>query len=158
LDKAIVTTLLIVAGVIAATMLFSAVYPAVIQSSNALVGMKARIDERFSSQLAVIHACTSPDYTDVALVWVKNIGASSIKAVERCDVFFGPEGNYQRIPHDSGDPHWEYAVENDTYWKPGSTLKVTVDLSYVLVPGERYFFKMTTPNGVSTEYYFSPNR
>ncbi len=156
MDKAIITTLLIVAGVIAAAMLFNAVYPAVVRSSGALVDMKSRVDDRLASDVEVIHACKSPDYADIAVVWVKNIGSSSIMAVERCDVFFGPEGDFARIPFGSGDPHWEYAVENDSRWKPGATLKVTVDLDYALAVGERYYFKVTTPNGISSECFFSP--
>lgn len=158
MDKAIVTVFMIVAAVIAAVLVFTAVYPAIAQSNGALTSMGARLDDRLRSQVAVIHACKSSSYADVALVWVKNIGSSSIRPVERCDVFFGPEGNFRLIPYGSGDPHWEYAVENDSYWKPTATLKVVVDLDYALQPGERYFFKIATPNGVSDECFFSPGR
>lgn len=158
MDKAIITVFMIVAGVVAAALVFNAVYPAIVQSNGALVSMGARADERLRSEIAVIHATKSSEYSDVALVWVKNVGASSIKAVERCDVFFGPEGDFRLVPYGTGDPHWEYAVENDSYWKPTATLRVTVDLDYPLVAGERYFFKMTTPSGVSDECYFSPSR
>jgi hypothetical protein len=149
---------MIVASVIAAVLVFNAVYPAVVQSNSAMVGMKVRIDERLHSQIAVIHATKSADQPEVALVWVKNIGSSSIKAIERCDVFFGPEGNFYRIPHGSGDRRWEHVLENDSYWKPGATLRVSVILDYGLEPGERYFFKMVTPSGISAEHYFSPSR
>lgn len=158
MDKAIISTLMIVVGVVAAAMVFNAVYPAVVQSNGALVGMNARLDDRLRSQVAVIHAAKSAEYADVALVWVKNIGSNSIKAVERCDLFFGPEGDFKLIPYGSGDPHWEYSLENDTYWKPAATLRITVDLDYVLVPGERYFVKVALPNGIADEYYFSPGR
>jgi len=155
LDKAIVTTFMIVAGVIAAVLVFNAVFPAVVQGNGALVGMGARIDDGLRTQITVIHATQSPEYTDVALVWVKNTGSVTIKPIERCDVFFGPEGNYQLIPYGSGVPHWEYTVENDSAWKPTATLKITVDLSYPLTAGERYYFKLVTPNGTADEYYFS---
>ncbi|MGQ9682368.1 MAG: hypothetical protein ACUVX9_07520 [Anaerolineae bacterium] len=158
MDKAIITVFMIVAGVIAAVLVFNAAYPAVVQGNGALVSMGARIDERLGSQITVVHACKSGDHADTAFVWVKNIGATSIQAVERCDVFFGPEGEFRLIPYGSGDPHWEYMVENDSSWRPTATLRVTVDFDHVLLPGERYFFKITTPNGVSSEYYFSPSR
>ncbi len=158
MDKAIITVFMIVAGVIAAVLVFNAAFPAIAQSNGALAGMTTRIDERLRSQIAVIHATKSPEYADVALIWVKNIGSSSIRPVERCDVFFGPEGGFQLIPYGSGDPHWEYAVENDSYWKPTTTLRITVDLNYALTAGQRYFVKVVTPNGISSEYYFSPSR
>ena len=156
MDKAIITVFMIVAGVIAAVLVFNAVLPAIVQSNGDLVSMGARLGDGLRSEIAVIHACRAPEYTDTALVWVKNTGAATIKAVERCDVFFGPEGNYQRIPFGAGDPHWEYAVEEDSFWKPTATLKVTVDYGSPLTAGERYFFKLVTPNGISDEYYFSP--
>jgi hypothetical protein len=158
LDKTIVTVLLIMVSVISAVLVFNAVYPAVVQGSGALTSMGARMDERLNTEVTVIHAAKSPDYPDVALVWVKNIGTTSIRPLERCDVFYGPEGSYQRIPFGSGQPHWEYAVENDEYWKPSATIKVTIDVDYVLQPGERYYFRIALPNGVSTDYYFSPSR
>ncbi len=158
MDKAIITTLMITASVVAAVLVFNAAYPAIVQGNGAVLSMRSRIDERLRSQIEVIHACKSADYVDVALVWVKNVGSVPIKAVERCDVFFGPEGDFAQIPYGSGDPHWEYAVENAPYWEPTATLRVTIDLDYALAPGERYFFKMVTPNGVSDDYYFSISR
>lgn len=158
MDKAIITVFLIVAGVIAAVLVFNAAYPAVVQSNSDMASMQARIDERLRSEIQVIHIAKSPDYADVALAWVKNVGSSTIKAIDRCDVFFGPEGAFARIPYGSGDPHWEYTVENGSTWGPASTLRVTVDLDYPLLPGERYYFKISTPNGISDDDYFSPSR
>ena len=155
MDKAIITAFMVIAGVVVAILVFNTVFPAVLQSSDALASMEGRIDERMKSQIDIIHAAESADYTDVALVWVKNVGSLSINAVERCDIFFGPEGNFARIPYGAGDFHWDYDVENDTDWKPTATLKVTIDLDYNLVAGTRYFVKVITPNGVSDEAYFS---
>lgn len=158
MDKAIITVFLIVAGVVAAVLVFNAAYPAVIQSNSGMLSMQARIDERLRSQVEVIHIAKSPEYADVALAWVKNVGSSTIKAVNRCDIFFGPEGAFQHIPYGSGDPHWEYTIENGTFWGPAATLKVVIDLDYTLAPGERYYFKISTPNGISDADYFSPSR
>ena len=158
MDKAITSILMIVVGVVLATMVFNAVSPAVLQSSNALNAMRTRIEERLHSKIDIIHAVKSADYTDVAIIWVKNTGNSSIKAVERCDVFFGPEGNFERIQYGSGGVQWAYEVENDSQWVPTATLKITIDLDYSLSQGERYFVKVTTPSGISDEYYFSPMR
>lgn len=155
MDKTITTAFLVVAGVISAVTLINAVYPAIVQGGDAITNAERRIGERLKSQIEIIHATQSPTYTDVALVWVKNVGALSIKAVERSDVFFGPEGNFTRIPYGSGTSYWTYEVENDTTWKPTATLKITIDLTYNLVSGQRYFVKIVLPNGISDEYYFS---
>jgi len=153
LDKTIVTTLLIVAGVVCAVLVFNTIYPAAVQSGDALTSRQRRIDERLKSQIEIIHATGNGSN---ALVWVKNVGSSSIGAVKRCDVFFGPENDFSRIPHEdeaAGTPYWEGEVTNDTDWKPTATLQITITYGSVL--SGRYFVKVVTPNGLSDECYFS---
>jgi hypothetical protein len=154
LDKTIVTALLVIAGVISAVFVFNSIYPAIIQSGDAMTSMERRLDERLKSQIVIIHAAKSGGNV---LVWVKNVGALRVAAIESCDVFFGPEGNFARIPYGvAGTPglHWEYVVENGGEWNPSTTLKLTV-LNYPSLPAGRYFVKVTLPNGVSDEYFIS---
>ncbi len=155
MDKTIVTAILLIAGLVVAVVLFKAIYPAVIQSSTAMNLRQRRIQERFNSQIEIIHAAEDGGYSDIALVWVKNIGSLRIIPVESCDIFFGPDGDFARIPYGASDPGWTYEVENDVEWKATATVKITVDLDYNLADGERYFVKVVTPNGVFDEYYFS---
>jgi archaellum component FlaF (FlaF/FlaG flagellin family) len=154
LDKAITSAFLVIASVVCAVVAFNAVYPAVIRSSDAMVNMKTRLDERLKSQIDIVHATGSGSN---GYVWVKNTGSLRIVAVDRCDVFFGPEGDFSRIPHESeasGNPYWAYQVEGDSsQWTPSATLKITVYYGSVL--SGRYFVKVTTPNGLVDEYYFS---
>jgi len=156
LDKAITTTFMVIVSVILAVMVFNAVYPAVIQSSDAMINMKSRVDERLKSQIEIIHATGNGIY---AFVWVKNIGSLRIAAIERSDVFFGPETNFDRILHDDetpDTPYWTYEVEGSgSEWVPRATLMITVTNSSSLIDGTRYFVKVVAPNGVSDEYYFS---
>lgn len=153
MDKTIITAFMVIAGVVSAVFLFNTIYPAVIQSGDAMTSMQRRIDDRLKNQIEIIHA-TAWNGTN-ALVWVKNIGSSSIRAVERCDVFFGPEGDFARVPlkESGGSTYWEWSVENDTEWKPTATLRITV--TYGIPLSGRYFVKVATPNGLSDEYYFS---
>lgn len=159
MDKVITTALLIIAGVVVAVMLYNVVYPAVIQSGDALTSRQRRIDERLDSQIEIIHA-TGQAGTDIAHVWVKNVGSSSIKAIERCDVFFGPEDDFSRIPHGEGDSYWDYGIENDTdYWKPTTTLAITITTNFSGgLSADIHFVKVTLPNGISDEDYFSPSQ
>jgi len=152
LDKTIVTAFLIIAGVVVAVGVFNAIYPAVTESSQALISMQGRINERLKSQIVIIHAATGGGQT--ADVWVKNVGALSIRAIERCDVFFGLEGDFSSIPYGSGARYWTFTLENDSQWNPRATLKITIDYGQVLSNG-RYFVKIVLPNGISDEYYFS---
>jgi len=155
LDKTIVTALMIIAGVVSVVLVFNTIYPALIQSGNAIVGRGRNIDERLQSQIEIVHAVAYGDVTKVVYVWVKNVGSLSIGAVDQCDVFFGPEGNFTRLPYDQGASHWTYTVENGTGWVPTATVKITIDYQDFLVDGQRYFVKVVLPNGVSDEYYFS---
>jgi len=169
LDKAIVTTLMLIGSVVAAVFVFNAIYPAVMRSSDAMVAMKSRIDVRMKSQIEILHAAGELDQNGVwqdtnsdgdfdVFVWAKNVGSVRIAAVERVDVFFGPEGNFTRIPHQTNAggtyPYWEYQVENDTEWNPTATLRITLHFSSTLSSGQ-YYIKVTTPSGLTDDYFFS---
>jgi hypothetical protein len=153
LDKAITSTFLVIASVVCVVVVFQAVYPAVLRSSDAMVDMKTRLDERLKSQIEIIHATGSGSN---GYVWVKNIGSLRIPAVESCDIFFGPEGDFSRIPHESeaaGNPYWSYDVEGGvSAWTPAATLRVTVYYGSVL--SGRYFVKVILPNGIADDTYF----
>lgn len=167
MDKAITTALLIVISMIMALMLFNVAYPAVIQGGEAIASMTNQADERMRSQVEVIHATGELDSNGVwqdtnsngqfeAFIWVKNVGDSRIIAYESSDVFFGPEGNFTRIPHQSqaggSFPYWTGQVENDAEWTPTSTLQIAIHYGSALVSG-RYFVKVVIPSGVSADYF-----
>jgi hypothetical protein len=167
LDKTIVTTFLIIISMVTAVLLFNAVYPAVIDSSDAMVSMTNRADQRLKSQVEVIHATGELDkdgwWQDTngngdfdLFVWVKNVGSTRIVPIEGTDVFFGPEGNFVRIPHQSeagGYPYWTAVVENAADWSPTATVKITIHYGAALA-SDRYFVKVIIPNGVADEYLF----
>lgn len=152
MEKAIITGLMTVAAVIAAALLFTSIYPAVVTGGDALVSMGDRISGRLKSQITIIHATANGSE---AYIWVKNVGAYRIQPMERLDVFFGPENDFVRVPYgsDSGNPYWDWELENDTNWNPTATLRITVHTDALLAG--RYFVKVTTPEGLSDEYYFS---
>ena len=150
MDKVITTTFLIIVSVVCAVLVFNAVYPAVIRSSDAMTNMAIRVDDRLKSQIEIIHATGSGSN---AFIWVKNVGSLRIIPIESCDVFFGPEGNFARIPYGSGATYWTYEVENASEWTPTATLKITIIAT--ISADTRYFVKVTSPNGISDEDYFS---
>ncbi|MBI5671463.1 MAG: hypothetical protein HZC41_26015 [Chloroflexi bacterium] len=167
MDKTITTALLIVVSMVMALMLFNVAYPAVIEGGDAIASMANRADQRMKSQIVIIHAAGELDSSgwwqdtngngdfDV-FVWVKNVGAARIIGLERMDVFFGAEGNFTRIPHQStaggSYPYWTAQVENEADWNPTATLKITIHYQLALSSG-RYFTKVIIPSGVSSDYY-----
>jgi archaellum component FlaF (FlaF/FlaG flagellin family) len=157
LDKTITTALLIIAGIICSIFLFNSVYPMINRSSAAMVSMADKIDDRMQTQVDIVHAASTADRLTV-YIWVKNVGSSRIVTVEQSDIFLGPEGNFVRIPNAStaegSYPQWTYSIENDTEWKTGATVKITV--TYDIAPASgTYFVKVVIPNGIAAEYYFS---
>ncbi|NDJ86935.1 MAG: hypothetical protein GYB66_13720 [Chloroflexi bacterium] len=167
MDKSITTALLIVISMIMALMLFNVAYPAIVEGGDAINSMANRTDERMKSQITFIHAAGELDssgwWQDVngngtfeVMLWVKNIGASRIIALDNLDLFFGPEGNFVRIPHQStaggAYPYWTWQIESGTDWVPTATLRITIHYDVPLSQG-RYFTKVTVPNGAAAEYF-----
>jgi hypothetical protein len=128
-----------------------------------------QVDKRIKTQIEIIHIVGELDDSGVwqdtnsdgyfnVFIWVKNVGATRIVDVEESDVFLGPEGDFARIPYTGdaggGYPQWDFAVENDTEWRTGATVKFTVSYSSALSQGS-YFTKLTTPSGIVDEDYFS---
>jgi flagellar protein FlaG len=136
---------------------FNSVYPMVNRSSQAMVSMAEQVDERMKTRISIVHAANSANRTTVFL-WAKNIGTQRIVAIDDCDLFFGQEGNFQRIPYSSNVsgiyPRWDYNLENYTEWQTSATLKLTIVFSSDPGAGT-YFAKFILPNGISDEYYFS---
>ncbi len=155
MDKMIVTALLIIAGVVSAISVFNALYPLIGQSNDTMRGMQARIDDRFKTQIQIIHAAKTP--SDEVDVWVKNVGAARVSAIESTDVFFGPQGNFARLPYNTGSgTYWQYSVEGGgAAWDPSGTVKIVIKGYSFLGAGTRYFVKVVLSNGVNSEYYFS---
>jgi len=156
-DKAVTTALLIIAGVVCMIFVFNSVYPMVNRSSQAMVSMSEQVDERMKSRINIVHAANSANRTSVYL-WVKNVGTQRIVSVENCDLFFGQEDDFERVPYvddaEGGYPQWDYSLENDTEWQTSATLKITI--TYGSDPGAgTYYSKFIIPNGISDEYYFS---
>lgn len=167
MDKAITTAIFIVISMIMAIMLFNVAYPAIIQGGEAISSMAFNVSDRMGYQISVIHASSERSNTGwwndangngtfEVTGWAKNIGDSRIIAIDRIDVFFGPEGNFTRIPSQTeanGNlPYWTPTLNNDTEWDPTATLQIAIHFQAPLDAG-RYYMKVALPNGISSEYF-----
>jgi flagellar protein FlaG len=131
----------------------NAIFPAITQSTGAIADASAKIDDRIRCKIAIIE--TSSNGSNV-YVWIKNIGASRILGAGSSDIFFGPEGNFARIPYSATPttaPYWNYNIEGGTDWGPTSTAKITIYLP--APPSGSYYFKIVLPNGISDEDIYS---
>jgi len=146
-----------VAGIVAVVAVVNAILPSVDRTSGALTSTASVIDDRLGSQMEIVHA-TGEDSATVADIWVKNVGSTIIEPLERIDLFFGPEGEFVRIPYGGESctsPCWEYSVENDTEWKPTATLHIVIHLDDALATDTVYYAKIVAPNGSSDAKFFT---
>jgi len=150
MDKVMTTILLLVGAAICALLVINSVYPAINRGTAAMVTIAGQASDRVQSQIEIIQ--TANEGADV-YIWVKNVGTSRIVVIEQSDVFFGPLGDFSRIPYGEGSPYWTYQIENDSEWMPMSTLRITVHL--VSSPAsDTYYAKVIIPNGISEEHTF----
>lgn len=153
MDKVIATALLIIAAVVGVGLVVNAALPAISRSSGAVLGGADKVDDRIKTQISIVHD-TYDSANDDVIIWVKNVGASRISAIENSDLFFGQEASFARITQGAGVGEWSYAVEGGGEWLPESTVKFTINYDGAPAAGT-YFFKIVTPNGVSDEGYLS---
>ena len=149
--------MLTIAAIVAIVAVVNAVLPSVSRTSGALISASNVVEDRIASQIEIVHA-TGQDGDPDADVWVKNTGAATVRGLDRVDVFFGEDGNFQRIPQ--GDPGctapcWEYSIENASSWEPTATLHITVHASANLSTGTTYYVKVVTPNGIANSKFFT---
>jgi flagellar protein FlaG len=150
--------MLTIASIVAIVAVINAVLPSVGRTSGALISASSVVEDRISSQIQIVHATGQNGNAD-AKVWVKNIGSAAVDPISRVDVFFGPTGDFQRIPQgDAGctAPCWEYTLENGTgTWEQTSTLLITIHNSGNLATGTTYYVKIVTPNGITDSKFFT---
>ena len=169
MEKIITTVLLLIAATVSVLLIFNVVYPAVGRSGAAVSSMADSISDRVLSQIEIIHASGELDSDGVfqdtnsdgyfnVFVWVKNVGSSRLLAVGECDVFFGEQGDFDRVPYvnDAGGslPSWTWSIENDDEWGPTATAKMTIYFSSPLTSGS-YMLKVISPNGIPDETVLS---
>ena len=166
--------MLTIAGVASIAAIINAIFPMVTRTAGSIVTSSAKVDDRLRSGIEIIHAVgelnSSGTFADTnsnarfeIFVWVKNVGATRILSLDEIDVFVGQIGNFERIPHqvevEAGVyPRWSHDIEgqsNDTEWNPKQTLKVTIDYDTDTQSRGTYDIKVTIPNGISDEYFFS---
>ena len=150
--------MLTIAAIVAIVAVVNAVLPSVSRTSGALISASSSVEDRIASQIEIVHA-TGQNGNPNANVWVKNTGAATVDPITRVDVFFGPEGNFQRIAYAATSsctaPCWYATIENASTWEPTATLHITVKYTANLATGATYYLKIVTPNGIADSKFFT---
>jgi len=152
MNKAIVTVLFIICGVITSLAIFNGLYPAVLESSSAIDSASNQLSEQIRSDIKIIQVSSSGT---VVSAWVKNVGTIVIEDIAGSDIFLGSDDNYTYINYESTEPYWTYQIQgSDTTWSQTVTIKITITLESSLSAGQ-YTLKMVTPNGTTDQLAFS---
>jgi len=82
---------------------------------------------------------------------------------KKADVFCGGEGSFDHLTYSDslGDKKWkvdftsEYDLNNNEYWDPGETIKITAQTLTLPTKGNTAYFQFTLSNGISRSAEFT---
>ncbi len=154
--ETITTALFLITAVVASAVLISAVFPVIQNMAGTFSSTTHESDVRIRTDFKII-ATYASESTGTAQVWMKNIGSERIglAGIQQADVFCGAVGSFDHLAHTSGtlgNNQWiedfssEYDLNNNQFWDPGETLKVTAKTT-IPSSGSKVFFQFALPSG-----------
>ena len=166
MDKVLTTTLLTIAAVIAAVLVINTMLPVLGSSGSSVISSSEAASDLLKTDIDIIHVSTATTTPANIYVWIKNVGAADVLAVNQSDVFLQiGTTSFDRVEYDETASttdcsasavtgKWRYCIEeSETTWKPGNTLKITITLAS-LAEGD-YLVRYSTRNGVTDEKSFT---
>lgn len=144
--------ILIIASVVIAAGLAGVVMTKVGMFQSTFTQTSENQKQTVLTKIKVIYS-TNSSSTDTN-VWIKNIGSYPISNPQSMDVYFGQTGSAQKIPYNSGSPKWTF-TNPVTMWNPTDTIEITISNNSDLQKNAVYELQVTTPNGVSDQYFVS---
>ncbi|PKB78831.1 MAG: hypothetical protein BZY88_16450 [SAR202 cluster bacterium Io17-Chloro-G9] len=154
MEKAITTSLLIIASIVAAMALINAVIPAMGKSASALATANSTTADRIRTDIEIIHA-TGDDSANVITVWVKNVGTKKISTITSSDIILTKPSSVASLPYVDGctSECWDYSLEGGASdWSRAVTVKFTLKTA---VATGVYTVRITSPNAASATEDFS---
>ena len=153
MDKVIVSALLIIASITAATITINVIGVGLDRGGTSLVQSQRDTAHRIQSSITIISAgSTGPG--EILYFWLKGSGNVVIKPLSSFDVFLrrgdGTWGEYIPYSDFEDDGTWTPVPFTQTL-NPRETLEIKVD--WALVPGV-HVLSVVTPEGVTAKYVF----
>lgn len=170
-SETFVSALMLITGVVAASILIVAVLPMIwsmvgtFSSASAATDRSMRTDYKIVTTYAK-YSATAPAGATVT-VWMKNIGSSRIGTSELklADVYVGKSTDFNRAtwyqsPQGRSNLAWWYTLYDiaggtTNMWDPGETLQIDTFCTSVTGIGNPVFFQFTLPSGVSRSAEFT---
>ncbi|WP_338603707.1 flagellar biosynthesis protein FlaG [Sulfolobus tengchongensis] len=132
-------------GVLAGT-----IFSVVSSISTSMASYSVLQSQKLVTDLQIDYATNTSPTTVV--VYLHNVGESTIFNLKNSVLYFGPEGNLQQIGYNSGTlPYWLTST-NTLY--PGSVAEIIIYLSSPLLSTQYYTIQLVTPNGYVVTYTF----
>ena len=158
MDKVIVTALLVVASVTAASLVMISLMPAISSGTSSAVESNRAQSDRIRTSIEVLAASSSSN-GELINAWVKNVGVVGIEAIERSDVFLiksGTRFDHMTYSNAGTTQTWTGDLEeNNLSWSRGDTLSIQIVLSTTDAMGTGdHVLHFATPNGISDELTF----
>lgn len=154
------SALLMIATIIAAVALINAVFPSIYGMSGSITAVSTNVNDRMKSDIKFIYETS--DHTTQMTAWVKNTGKTSIllSNFNYTDMFYGQSNGAmtRAVLNQTSAPSWTYAIENgdgNGKWDPGETMRITINATTPFLEGNDYRLRITLPNGVYCEDYFT---
>jgi flagellar protein FlaG len=157
-SETITTALFLITAVVAAGVLINAVYPVIYTMAGTFSSSTHESDVRIRTDFKIIATYASYS-TETAQVWMKNTGTERISfdEIQRADVFCGGEGSFDHLTYNAllNNKQWkadfnedEYDLNNNQYWDPGETIKITAHTSTIPDLGGKVYFQFTLTSGI----------
>ena len=161
MDKIIATVFLVIGTVIGSLLLIDGLLPSIGHSVDSLREAQSATAERIKSDIDILLVVQDPQKSDSLIVWVKNVGSTTIGRLQYTDLFLSNPQGAELLSYstDSTANTWSYCLESQTgcsfgtVWKPTVTMKATVTLTS-LVPGN-YNILLVLPIGVQSQKDFT---
>jgi archaellum component FlaG (FlaF/FlaG flagellin family) len=150
------TAILIIAVVVATTVVINAVYPAVMSAAGSVKSTAGDADSRSKTAVTISTYSFSPDYSRLT-IWMKNSGREDIADPDAIRVYYGDDTGAMKNYHVytcqlfAADPL-------KTSWGPGETLEISFgeDLTAELPHDSGiHRIKVVLPNGATSETTFT---
>ncbi|QGA53473.1 flagellar biosynthesis protein FlaG [Sulfolobus sp. E5-1-F] len=149
-SEVISETIMLIVAVTLVGVLAGSVFSVVSSISTNMVSYSMLQSQRLVTDLQIDYA-TNVSSTTV-IVYLHNIGESTIFNLKNSVLYFGPQGDLQQIGYNASTlPYW---VVNTNTLYPGSVAKIIIYLSSPLSTTQYYTIQLVTPNGYSVSYTF----
>jgi flagellar protein FlaG len=157
--ETITTALFLITAVVASAVLINAVYPVIQNMAGTFSSSTHESDVRIRTDFKIITTFATNGTPGTVQVWMKNIGTEriSLAQIQQADVFCGSANSFDHLAHNSdslGNNQWiegfsvpEYDQNNNQFWDPGETLKVTAKTN-IPSSGSKVTFQFALPNGI----------